>query len=89
MKKYAFPFTLSLVCFVGGYTLNLGERDWLKAQLDSTRIAYGELVGWYEKRVVAVVNVRRENDSLQTPPALKDWNQGLIAPMIPPKLAAP
>lgn len=89
MKKYAFPFTLAAVCFLGGYALNLGERQWLQSQLESARVAYGELVDRYEHHAFALAAAHRENVQALIPHVLKDWNQGLVAPVIPPKVVAP
>lgn len=71
MKKYAFPFTLGFMCFIGGYFTG---RDGQRA-VEPTKPTARTLL--------------TQGGAKVPQSTLKNWNQGLIAPMIPPKVVAP
>jgi len=87
MKKYAFPFTLGLVCFVGGYVTCYGKLRERESRANpkemSLRVARQSASG--QPSVVIRIDPLASGQPLE----LKQWNQGLIAPMIPPKIVAP
>ncbi len=93
MKKYAFPFTLALVCFIGGYVtchskMTAAHQAWqsnanedLSKHTASLRTARVDAMKHSPLVLYAFPSGRWAR--------LAGWNQGLIAPMIPPKVVAP
>ncbi len=94
MKKYAFPFTLAAVCFIGGYVTcyskvklvnhvreaqqELRPVSFARARLEAARLAANSKAFIPYGAEVVPLN-----------PRVEGWNQGLIAPMLPPKRVAP
>jgi|GEM_PF-6104947 len=88
MKKYAFPFTLGIMCFIGGYMVNLSERRLLQSQLDSARTALSEFEGnrYPTEELIAAI---RQGTPVADPGDSQGRGHGSSAPIIPLKVVAP
>ena len=97
MKKYTFPTTLALVCFIGGYLTCYSRVTLAEQEQALLRNQYNESWNGMTFRTARLeaskmpTRVVLGPDALVHPvnPKVEGWNQGLIAPMIPPKRVAP